>query len=131
MGNVPRDNYEKDVFNGDIGRIASSNEKSSFIVQYSPSKRASYDTGDLSELVLAYAVTIHKSQGSEYPVVVIPLLTQHYMMLQRNLLYTALTRAKELAVIIGTKKAVGIAVSNDKVEDRYTLLGERLGEILR
>jgi len=121
-----RNNYEKEVFNGDIGRIVSSNEKSSFMVQFSPTKRASYDTGDLSELVLAYAVTIHKSQGSEYPVVVIPLLTQHYMMLQRNLLYTALTRAEELAVIVGTKKAVGIAVSNDKVEDRYTLLGGRL-----
>jgi len=121
-----RNNYEKEVFNGDIGRIVSSNEKSNFMVQFSPSKRASYDTGDLSELVLAYAVTIHKSQGSEYPVVVIPLLTQHYMMLQRNLLYTALTRAEELAVIVGTKKAIGIAISNDKVEDRYTLLSERL-----
>ncbi|MBS3792730.1 ATP-binding domain-containing protein [Candidatus Bipolaricaulota bacterium] len=98
------------------------------MVQFFPSKLASYDTGDLSELVLAYAVTIHKSQGSEYPVVVIPLLTKQYMMLQRNLLYTALTRAEELAVIVGTKKAVGIAVSNDKVDDRYTLLGKRLGE---
>jgi len=122
-----RNNYKKEVFNGDIGRIVSSNDKSSFMVQFSPSKRVAYDTGDLSELVLAYTVTIHKSQGSEYPVVVIPLLTQHYMMLQRNLIYTALTRAEELAVIVGTKKAVGIAVSNDKVEDRYTLLAERLG----
>ncbi len=122
-----RNNYEKKVFNGDIGRIISVNDdESGFMVQFSPSKRARYETGDLSELVLAYAVTIHKSQGSEYPVVVIPLLTQHYMMLQRNLIYTALTRAKELAVIVGTKKAIGIAVSNDKVEDRYTLLSERI-----
>ncbi|MFW6049426.1 MAG: ATP-dependent DNA helicase, partial [Candidatus Bipolaricaulota bacterium] len=125
-----RNNYEKEVFNGDIGMIVSSGDKTSLMVQFSPSKRVSYDTGDLSELVLAYAVTIHKSQGSEYPVVVIPLLTQHYMMLQRNLIYTALTRAKELAVIVGTKKAVGIAVSNDRVEGRYTLLGERLGKSL-
>ena len=125
-----RNNYEKEVFNGDIGRIVSSGNKGGFMVQFSSSKQVIYDTGDLSELVLAYAVTIHKSQGSEYPVVVIPLLTQHYMMLQRNLLYTALTRAKDLAVIVGTKKAVGIAVSNDKVEDRYTLLSERISERL-
>ncbi|MCF7890527.1 ATP-dependent RecD-like DNA helicase [Candidatus Bipolaricaulota bacterium] len=122
-----RNNYEKGVFNGDIGRIVGVNDnQSGIMVQFAPDKRASYDTGDLSELVLAYAVTIHKSQGSEYPVVVIPLLTQHYMMLQRNLLYTALTRARDLAVIVGTKKAIGIAVSNEKVEDRYTLLSERL-----
>ena len=125
-----RNNCEKEVFNGDIGRIVSSGNKGGFMVQFPPSKQVNYDTGDLSELVLAYAVTIHKSQGSEYPVVVIPLLTQHYMMLQRNLLYTALTRAKDLAVIVGTKKAVAIAVSNDKVEDRYTLLSERISKRL-
>ena len=81
-------------------------------------------------MVLAYAVTIHKSQGSEFPAVVIPLLTQHYIMLQRNLLYTAVTRAKQLCVLVGNKRAIGIAVSNDKVAHRYTALEWRLRGVL-
>ena len=85
-----------------------------------------YDFTELDELVHAYAVSIHKSQGSEYPAVVIPLLTQHYVMLQRNLLYTAITRGKKLVVIVGTKKALRIAVANDKTKKRYTRLAERL-----
>ncbi len=85
-----------------------------------------YDYSDLDELVHAYAVSIHKSQGSEYPAVVIPILTQHYVLLQRNLLYTGVTRGKKLVVIVGTKKAMAIAVKNNKTEKRYTLLMRRL-----
>ena len=85
-----------------------------------------YDFTELDELVLSYAVSVHKSQGSEYPVIVMPVLTQHYMLLQRNLLYTGITRAKKLAVLVGTKKALAIAVHNNKAEDRYSLLDERL-----
>jgi len=89
-------------------------------------REVAYDYSDLDELVHAYAVSIHKSQGSEYPAVVIPILIQHYMLLQRNLLYTGVTRGKKLVIIVGTKKAVAIAVRNNKTEKRYTLLKERL-----
>ena len=85
-----------------------------------------YDQTELDELVLSYAVSVHKSQGSEYPIVVRPVVTQHYIMLQRNLLYTAITRARELVVLIGTKKALAIAVRNNKVETRYTRLAASL-----
>ena len=85
-----------------------------------------YDWGELDELVLAYAISIHKSQGSEYPAVVIPLLPQHYIMLQRNLLYTAITRAKRLVVLVGSKRAIAIAIKNNKVQFRYTNLSQRL-----
>jgi exodeoxyribonuclease V alpha subunit len=86
-----------------------------------------YDYPDLDEIVLAYAVSVHKSQGSEYPAVVIPILTQHYVLLQKNLIYTAVTRGKKLVVIIGTKKALAIGVKNNKTEKRYTYLRHRLG----
>lgn len=85
-----------------------------------------YDYAELDEIVLAYAVSVHKSQGSEYPVIVMPILTQHYMLLHRNLVYTGITRGKKLVVMIGTKKAMAIAIRNDKAEGRYTYLGERL-----
>ena len=91
-----------------------------------PEKVVRYDMADLNELVLAYATTVHKAQGSEYPAVVIPLLTQHYMMLQRNLLYTAITRAKELVVIVGTKEALGIAIRNNKAVERNSHLVSRI-----
>jgi len=87
-----------------------------------------YDSTELDELVLAYAVTIHKSQGSEYPVVVMPILMTHYVMLQRNLVYTGITRAKRLLVIVGTKKALSLAVRNVTVTRRNTMLKERLRE---
>jgi len=85
-----------------------------------------YDWSDLDEVVLAYAISIHKSQGSEYPAVVIPLLTQHYIMLQRNLLYTAITRARRLVVLVGSKRAIAIAIKNNKVQLRYTNLSDNL-----
>ena len=85
-----------------------------------------YDHTDLDEIVLAYAVSVHKSQGSEYPAVIIPLLTQHYMLLQRNLIYTGVTRGRNLVVLVGTRKALSIGVKNDKTEKRYTYLGYRL-----
>jgi exodeoxyribonuclease V alpha subunit len=85
-----------------------------------------YDFGELDELALAYAITIHKSQGSEFPAVVIPLATQHYMLLQRNLIYTGITRGKKLVVLVGQKKALGIAVRNDRPQRRYSGLLSRL-----
>ena len=125
-----RNNYDKDIYNGDIGRILSiDGEDQELTVDYD-GKLVQYDFAELDEIVLAYAVSVHKSQGSEYPAVVMPLLTQHYMMLQRNLLYTAVTRGKKLVVLIGTKKALGIAIRNDKPKMRYTRLKERLHSAL-
>ncbi|MFQ5795412.1 MAG: ATP-dependent RecD-like DNA helicase [Candidatus Bipolaricaulia bacterium] len=122
-----RNNYEKEVFNGDIGRVVAVDRAQQQVqVHYPDRGRISYALTDLDELVLAYAITIHKSQGNEYPAVVFPLLTQHYLMLQRNLLYTAVTRAQQLVVLVGSKKAVGIAVNNDKPVRRYSKLKDRL-----
>ncbi|MEW6274523.1 MAG: ATP-dependent RecD-like DNA helicase [Bacillota bacterium] len=121
-----KNNYEKEVFNGDIGRIARIDlEEQEIQVQFED-RRVSYDYSDLDELTLAYAVSVHKSQGSEYPVVVLPLLKQHFVMLQRNLLYTAITRAKKLLVIVGDKKALAMAVRNARPQERYTGLQRRL-----
>lgn len=122
-----RNNYDKDVFNGDIGFIVKLCSEDREIVVEFDGRPISYDFNELDELLLAYAISIHKSQGSEYPVVVIPLHTQHYVMLKRNLLYTALTRGRRLVVIVGTAKALGIAVRNSQEgEGRWTLLKERL-----
>ncbi|PKL49840.1 MAG: ATP-dependent RecD-like DNA helicase [Nitrospira bacterium HGW-Nitrospira-1] len=121
-----RNNYDKDVYNGDIGRIASIDRETQEVTVNFDGRPAAYDFADLDEIVLGYAVSVHKSQGSEYPVVVMPLLTQHYLLLQRNLLYTAITRGKKLVVIIGTKKALGIAIRNNKQQLRYTRLKKRL-----
>ncbi len=121
-----RNNYEKNVFNGDIGVIEAVDPAEGAIRVAFDAERAEYAAGSLDEVVHAYAVTVHKSQGSEYPAVVIPLHTQHYPMLQRNLVYTALTRARRLAVFVGTRKALAIAVKNAKVRRRWSLLAERL-----
>ena len=121
-----RNNYDYEVFNGDIGRIKNVDAVEKLVTIKFPEKEVAYDISDLNELALAYGITVHKSQGSEYPAVVMPLMTQHYMMLQRNLLYTAITRAKELVLVVGTKKALGIAIRNNKVTERNTFLGERL-----
>ena len=123
-----RNNYDYDVFNGDIGRVLAIEPLDKKVYIQFPDKQVVYDTADLGELVLAYATTVHKAQGSEYPAVVIPLHTQHYLMLQRNLLYTGITRAKECVVIVGTKRAIGICIRNNQVMQRNSYLAERLQE---
>jgi exodeoxyribonuclease V alpha subunit len=120
-------NYDKEVYNGDIGRIVSIDEEAQEVGVSIDEREIIYDYSELNELVHAYAVSIHKSQGSEYKAVVIPILTQHYILLQRNLLYTGVTRGKKLVVIVGTRKAMAIAVKNNKTQKRYTLLNERMG----
>jgi len=124
-----RNNYEKTVFNGDIGTISSiDNETRTLAIRFDGTD-IEYDVSELDEVALAYAVTVHKSQGSEYPVVVCPLSMQHYIMLQRNLIYTAITRAKRALVLVGTRKALSIAVRNKKSAARNTMLAARLREI--
>jgi exodeoxyribonuclease V alpha subunit len=119
-------NYDKDVFNGDIGWISKIDPEEREVTIEFDGRGVPYDYSDLDEVVLAYAVSVHKSQGSEYPVVILPVVTQHYMLLQRNLIYTGITRAKKLVILIGTKKALAIAIRNNKPQRRYTLLSERL-----
>ncbi|MBP1695460.1 MAG: helicase, RecD/TraA family [Deltaproteobacteria bacterium] len=119
-------NYDKDVFNGDIGWISKIDPEEREVVIDFDGRPVPYDYSDLDEVVLAYAVSVHKAQGSEYPVVILPVVTQHYMLLQRNLIYTGITRAKKRVILIGTKKALGIAIRNNKPQRRYTLLSERL-----
>jgi len=121
-----RNNYSRFVYNGDVGRIVGIDSEDGELTVAYPERNVVYDLTELSELTLAYASTVHKSQGSEYRAVVVPFTTQHYVMLQRNLLYTAITRARELVVIVGSKKAVAIAVRNSKVEQRYTSLAQFL-----
>lgn len=131
-----RNNYEKEVFNGDFGRITGiDREKQTMIIEFENSSvsKASlpveYDFSDLDQITHSYAISIHKSQGSEFPVVVLPLNTQHFIMLQRNLLYTAVTRAKKLVVIVGNKKAIDIALRNDKSTHRNTRLASVIQNI--
>jgi len=125
-----RNNYDKDVFNGDIGRIRRIDHEDGEIRVEFDGRSVKYDFSELEEIVHAYAISIHKSQGSEYPAVVFPVLTQHFMMLQRNLLYTAVTRARKLVVIVGSKKALAIAIKNNRIQSRFTLLKERLSPSL-
>lgn len=125
-----RNNYEKDVFNGDIGRVSRIDGKN-VTVSFPERPEGNYVTyaqGEVEELQLAYAMSVHKSQGSEYPCVILLMVQSHYIMLQRNLLYTAVTRAKEKVLIVGSKNAVRTAVENDKTKRRYSLLAERLQE---
>jgi exodeoxyribonuclease V alpha subunit len=123
-----RNNYDKEVFNGDIGRITAIAWDSREISVRIDSREVVYDFGDLDELVPAYAVSVHKSQGSEYPVVIVPIVTQHYILLQRNLIYTAVTRGKKLVIIVGTRKAMTIGINNNKTRQRYTRLKYRLNQ---
>ena len=123
-----RNNYDKEVFNGDIGTIASVNMDERTLKVDFDGRMVEYDVTELDELVHAYATTIHKAQGSEYPIVVMPILMNHYVMLQRNLIYTGITRAKKILVIVGTRKAVSYAVRNVTVTKRNTLLKERLAD---
>ncbi len=124
-----KNNYDKGVFNGDMGFVEHiDSEKQVLRVRFDES--VEYDVPDLDELMLAYAISTHRSQGSEFPVVILPLTTQHYVMLQRNLLYTAITRAKQMIVIVGTRQALGMAVQNNEVAERFTTLQQRLrGEV--
>ncbi|MCR5813143.1 MAG: ATP-dependent RecD-like DNA helicase [Desulfovibrio sp.] len=121
-----RNNYDKEVFNGDIGCISRVDPENQEVVITIDEREVPYEYQDLDEIVLAYAISIHKSQGAEYPVVVMPICTQHYVMLQRNLLYTGVTRGKKLVVLIGTRKALGIAIRNTTQTRRYTALDWRL-----
>ena len=124
-----RNNYDKDVFNGDIGRITAIAWESREVLISIDGRAVVYDFSDLDEIVPAYAVSVHKSQGSEYPAVIIPIVTQHYILLQRNLIYTAVTRGKALVVIVGSRKAMTIGVNNNKTRQRYTRLCHRLSSI--
>jgi exodeoxyribonuclease V alpha subunit len=121
-----RNNYDKEVFNGDIGRITRISLEDQELAVRFDGRQVEYDFSDLDELVLAYAVSVHKAQGSEYPAVVIPILTQHFVLLQRNLIYTAVTRGRRLVVLVGTRKALAIGVKNDKTQQRFTRLAHRL-----
>src|SRR6185312_14747932 len=119
--------YDKEVYNGDIGRILDVDLSAGEMAVGFDDRSITYGFGELDMLVPAYAATIHKSQGSEYPAVIIPVLTQHYAMLQRNLLYTGVTRGKRLVVLVGQKKAVAIAVKNVSGRRRWSKLNEWLG----
>ena len=121
-----RNNYDKEVFNGDLGIVSAIDREAESVEVSFEDRKVLYESADLGEIVLAYAVTVHKSQGSEFPCVIIPLHTTHYPLLQRNLIYTAVTRGKNLVILVGSKKAINIAIRNDRLVKRYTMLMERL-----
>jgi len=118
--------YDREVFNGDIGFVSSIDEEGSELIVDFDGRRVVYGYGELDEVMLCYATTVHKSQGSEYPAVVIPIMTQHYMMLERHLLYTGVTRGKKLVVIVGQHKAVAMAVQGNRERQRWSKLLEWL-----
>jgi exodeoxyribonuclease V alpha subunit len=121
-----RNDYKKGVFNGDLGYIENIDTEDRILKVSFDGYPVEYESSDLDEITLAYASTIHKSQGSEYPVVVMPVMMSHYIMLQRNLIYTGLTRAKKLCIMIGTRQALGCAIRNMAVLRRNTMLKNRL-----
>ncbi|HYH03696.1 MAG TPA: ATP-binding domain-containing protein, partial [Bacillota bacterium] len=125
-----RNDYQRNVFNGDIGRIREiDREDRSLTVGFQDidgERLVEYQTEELDQLTLSYAISVHKSQGNEYPVVIVPVTTQHFLMLQRNLIYTAVTRAKKMVVLIGMKRAIAIAVKNNRIDERNSLLSQRL-----
>jgi len=123
-----RNDYAKDVFNGDIGLVDSIRSNPIELIIDFGYKKVSYEPEDLSDITLAYSITVHKSQGSEYPAVVVPLVTQHRRMLQRNLLYTAVSRGRELVVLVGTSQAIELAIANNRIRQRYTGLVHRLAD---
>ncbi|MDP6624880.1 MAG: ATP-dependent RecD-like DNA helicase [Nitrospinota bacterium] len=126
-----KNNYDKDVFNGDIGKIVDINLEENFLTIGFDMRKVRYEFTELDELTLAYAISVHKSQGNEYPAIIMPVLVQHYIMLQRNLLYTGITRAKELVILAGTKRAIGIAIKNANINKRFTYLKRRLQDAVR
>jgi exodeoxyribonuclease V alpha subunit len=121
-----KNNYLKEVFNGDIGTISAIDHKEEVLLVDYYGRIVTYDFAEMNEISLAYAISVHKSQGSEYPAVILPIMPQHFMLLQRNLLYTAITRGKNLVIIIGTKKALTIALKNNKPKKRLSGLAFRL-----
>jgi exodeoxyribonuclease V alpha subunit len=121
-----RNNYEKEIFNGDIGRLSRIDRENQEVWINYDGRFVTYDFSELEELVLAYAVSVHKSQGNEYPVVVMPVMMQHFILLQRNLIYTAITRAKRLVILVGTRKALAIGIKNNKPQMRNSYLKDRL-----
>jgi exodeoxyribonuclease V alpha subunit len=120
------DDYNREVFNGDLGVITAIDVEEQEVEAEFGDRTVTYDYADLNEITLAFATTIHKSQGSEYPVVILPVFMQHYVMLSRNLIYTGITRARQLVVLVGPQKAIGMAVRQVKDQQRYTLLAHRL-----
>lgn len=123
-----RNNYDKDVFNGDLGRIVGFDTQDETLTAEFDGREVEYAFDELDEIGLAYAISVHKSQGSEYPAVVMPVVTQHYMLLQRNLIYTGLTRARKLAVLLGSRRAMHMGLGNERGRRRYTTLAARLRE---
>ena len=128
MRSIRSQRKAKNVFNGDIGIISAVDTQERELTVLFDGETVQYDISELDELTLAYATTIHKAQGSEYPVVVMPVLMTHYVMLQRNLVYTGITRAKKLLVMIGSKKALALAIRNNSVLKRNTRLAQRITE---
>ena len=121
-----KNDYDKEVFNGDIGTIEQVHTEDQELTVNYDGRSVTYDVSELDELVLAYATTIHKAQGSEYPIVILPVMMTHFVMLQRNLLYTGVTRAKKALVLVGEMKAIWYCIRNSKISQRNTRLADRL-----
>jgi exodeoxyribonuclease V alpha subunit len=121
-----KNDYNREVFNGDLGVVAAIDAIEQEVTIQFDGRDVTYDYADLNEVTLAWSISIHKSQGSEYPVVLLPIYMTHYVMLSRNLIYTGLTRAKKLAIVIGSNKAIGMAVRQVNQQQRYTRLSQRL-----
>jgi exodeoxyribonuclease V alpha subunit len=124
-----KNNYNREIYNGDLGIVTNIDPIEKLVMVQVDDREVAYDFADLNEVGLAWSISIHKSQGSEYPVVIMPVSMSHYIMLSRNLIYTGLTRAKQLAIIVGSSKAIGIAVKQGHQKQRYTRLGERLASL--
>jgi exodeoxyribonuclease V alpha subunit len=121
-----KNDYNREVFNGDLGVITAIDREEQEVSAVFGDREVTYDYADLNEITLAFATTIHKAQGSEYPVVILPVFMQHYMMLSRNLIYTGLTRARKLVVLVGEEKAIALGVKQVKDQHRYTLVAHRV-----
>jgi len=121
-----QNNYDKEVFNGEIGRVTAIKPEDRELTIQFDQREVVYEFGELDEVSLAYAMTIHKAQGSEFPVVIIPMAMQHFLLLQRNLIYTAITRGRKLVVVVGQKKALELSVKNNPTVERFSGLLDRL-----
>ena len=121
-----KNNYDKEVYNGDTGRITGIDQENQKVTILFDQREICYEYSEMDELILAYAISVHKSQGSEYPAVILPVMTQHYILLQRNLIYTAITRGKNLVVVAGSKKALEMGIRNNRITNRYTHLSQRI-----